>query len=277
MDRPRIALVCSDDALRLDAARAFDDAPSHWDVTLHRGTPDDADVVVAVGDEIDGDVRLDLSRPDLVVADVRRRLEGDRSRAVGVVGASGGCGATSVALHIAAQGSTTTCVVDLHPRPSCARRLGIDPSDLEHSEAPIPVAGGFRLLWDPGIAADRVTELRRDFEQLVLDLPRGSVSATSGWCDAVVVVILPTTASASSAVELLATLENTPVALVANRVGPGGETTQAELQRIVGRRISIQLPCSPGLRDREDDGRLLTSPWSPWLRRVTRLGEALSR
>jgi hypothetical protein len=64
--------------------------------------------------------------------------------------------------------------------------------------------------------------------------------------------------------------------LVSNRCGPGGETTRAELQAIIGRRVALELPCAPSLRDAEDDGRLLTSRLSPWVRRVDRLAGTLA-
>lgn len=259
------------------AAQAFDNAPSSWEVSLHRTPPDDADVVVAVGEEAQGDVRLDVAEPQRAVADTLSFLDAGSSLAIGVVGASGGCGTTSVALHLASMAPGQTCVVDLHPRPSCALRLGIDPADMTEAGVPVPARGGFRLTWGgPSFTAEDLGALRAGFRCVVLDAPAERAEALSDMCDRVVVVMAPTVGSATHAAELVCGMDDVPVALVSNRTGPGGETTRGELERIVGRRISLELPCSPGLRDAEDDGALVTSSWSPWLRGIARLSAALA-
>ena len=278
MDRPHIAIVCSDDSLRLTAARAFDQAPALWDITLDREPSDSADVVVAVGDGMAGDVQMDLTDPQRVVEDVRIALASRTCRVALVVGASGGCGATSVALHLAAEGSGRTCLVDLHDEPSCARRLGLDPRDVDAAPAPVPVPGGFRLWWSGDQREDGwIDRLRRDYERVIVDAPAGLAADLAVHCDSVVVVMMPTIPSATGTLDLLGRLRDSAVAVVTNRVGPGGETTRAELQRILGCRVCLQLPCSPGLRDAEDDGRLLTSTLSPWRRGVARLSAAVER
>lgn len=241
---------------------------------MRREVPAGADVVVAVGEGATGDVHMDPADPRRVVDEVHMALAQRTCRVTLVVGASGGCGATSVALHLAAEGSPRTCLVDLHDEPSCARRLGLDPEDV--GAAPAPVPGGFRLWWSD---ADReegwVDRLRRDYERLILHAPSVSAPRLADHCDAVVLVMMPTVVSARRAVEVLDVLGDSAVAVVTNRVGPGGETTRADLQRILGCRVCLELPCSPGLRDAEDDGRLLTSSLSPWRRCVARLSAAL--
>lgn len=279
MDRPRIALVCPDASLKMVAARAFDDAPSDWDVTLHDDVPADADLVVTVGEsaKATGDLWLDPARPHDVVEEVRSLLDASTCRVVAVVGAAGGCGATSIALHLAAATTGSSCLVDLQARPSCARRLGIDPGELADAAAPVPVPGGSRLLAARApLAPARLDALRRDFERVVLDAPRDFIAEVRDHCDAVVLVMAPTLVAAASAAGLLVELGDTPVAVVTNRLGPGGETTRADLRRILGHRITLELPCSRGLRDAEDDCRLLTSAWSPWLYRIRRLSAALA-
>jgi hypothetical protein len=68
-----------------------------------------------------------------------------------------------------------------------------------------------------------------------------------------------------------------PWAVVTNKLGPGGETTRAELQELLGGRpIAIELPCCPALRDAEDDARLLASDRHRWRRAVKRLAAALA-
>lgn len=278
MARPQIAIVCSDDSLRLAAVRAFDDAPALWDVTLERDPPAAADVVVTVGEGLAGDVQMDLTDPRRVVEDVRTTLAQRTCRVLLVVGASGGCGATSVALHLAAEASARTCLVDLHDEPSCARRLGLDPGDVSAAPAPVPVPGGFRLSWSDAERADGwVDRLQRDYERVILHAPRAAAPELAEHCGGVVLVMMPTIVSANQAAELLRRLGDSAVAVVTNRVGPGGETTRAELQRILGCRVALQLPCSPGLRDSEDDCRLLTSSLSPWRRGVARLNAAFER
>lgn len=259
--------------MRIVAAAAFDDAPREWDVTLHRDAPAEADVIVAVG-EVEGDVALDPADTQRVIADVGSVLDNRVTRTIAVCGASGGCGATSVALHLAARGDANSCVLDLDPRLSCAARLGIDPAELHDAPGPVPVPGGFRL-WHA--AADRWNDgLTRGFERVIVDVPNHSLEQVIPHCDGLVLVMSPSLVSATRAASLLDVAGDTPTALVTNRLGPGGETTRAELQRIVGRRISLELPCSPGLRDAEGDARLLTSPWSAWLRRIARLSAAVA-
>ena len=278
MERPRIALVCADPSLRLAAAAAFDTAPPEWEVTLHHEPPPGADLVVAVGDACEADVRVDPGRTEDVVAKVRSALEATATDVIAVVGASGGCGATSIALHLAAQGTGRACVMDLQARPSCAVRMGLEPEDLSATAGPVSVAGGFALTFAaPGVAAERLSALRREFARVIVDCPPAVLPELVDQCDAVVLVITPTIGSATAAAGLLDALGEVPVAVATNRLGPGGETTRAELQRILGRRVALELPCSRGLRDSEDDSCLLTSPWSPWLRRVTRLSMALER
>lgn len=258
------------------AAQAFDDAPSSWRVSLHRSRPDDADVSVAIGEGAQGDVRFDPVHPECVVDEVRSFLEAASPSVIGVVGASGGCGTTSVALHLASLGTEPTCVVDLQARPSCAVRLAIDPSDLSEAPGPVPASGGFRLTCGPRpFGPEQLAALRAGFSRIVLDAGT-DVTNVGDLCDRVVVVMAPTVTSATLAAELLGHLEDVPVALVSNRSGPGGEITRLELERVVGRRIALELPCSPALRDAEDDGALVTSSWSPWVRGLVRLHVALA-
>lgn len=242
---------------------------------MHTAAPPDADVVVGVGRDSAGDVLFDPTDPCDVVAEVASLLDSSGSRVVAVVGASGGCGATTLALHLAAVSSTRACVVDLHPQLSCAIRLGLSSDDMPDPPRPIPVPGGFDLVWSDPTCAERTAELRRRHHRLIIDAPGEVLPSLAACLDAIVLVVTPTVGSARSAAGLLGMVGDVDVAVVANRLGPGGETTRAELQRILGTRVTLELPCSPGLRDSEDDSRLLTSPWSLWLRRVTRLARAL--
>ena len=277
MDRPQIALVCPDETLRVLAAAAFDDAPPEWEVSLHRQAPAEAEVMVGVGPDVAGDVILDPRDPRRVIHDVQSALSAARTRTIAVCGASGGCGATSVALHLAAHGDASTCLVDLADPRCCATRLGLDGADLDAAGGPVPVAGGFRL-WGPR-DIDTVSEsvALSGFDRVIFDIGSRDLERVAPGCDSVVVVMSPTPVSAAHAARLLEVVGDTPSAVVTNRLGPGGETTRAELQRILGRRITLELPCSRGLRDAESDARLFSSAWSPWLLRIARLSAALAR
>lgn len=265
MAQVRVALVCPDDALRMVAAKAFDEAPPEWDVHLHRTVPEGADVLVAVGCEVADSVTFDAAHPANVVDEVKRRLVTSRRRLIAVVGASGGCGATSVALHLAAEATNTTCVVASSDRLS--HRLGLDPAAL--GDAAIPVPGGFKVV--KATAPERAPDLLRDFENVIVDAGRAALQSAA---DACVLVLAPTLPSAGAAAELLRSFPERVWAVVTNRLGPGGETGSAELQRILGRRICLELPCSRALRDAEGECRLLPE-WSLWRRRVRRLAHAL--
>lgn len=267
MAQVRVALVCPDDALRMVAAKAFDDAPPEWDVYLHRSVPERADVLVAVGCELPDSVAFDAADAAGVVDEVKRRLVTSRRRLITVVGASGGCGATSVALHLAAEALNTTCVVASSDQLS--HRLGLDPAAV--GGAPIPVPGGFKVV--TATAPERAPDLLGDFENVIVDAGRAALQwpVAGGGC---VLVLGPTLPSSAAAAELLEGFPDRAWAVVTNRLGPGGETGSAELQRILGCRICLELPCSPALRDAEGECRLLPG-WSLWRRRVRRLAHAL--
>lgn len=271
MTQVRVALVCPDDSLRMAAARAFDDAPSHWSVTLHRTAPDDADALVAIGCSLPDAVAFDPEDPSAVVAEITRRLVTRDRRVVVVIGASGGCGATSVALHLAAEASRRTCVIGTG-QSELAVRLGLEISD---GAPPVPVRGGFRAASVPLTDLTRaVNGVAEAFEAVIVDAGRFGLDTVGARSHACVMVLSPTVPSARAAAEILSDLEDTPCAVVTNRLGPGGETSSAELQRILGRRICLELPCSRLLRDAEGECRLV-STWSRWRRRVGRLATAL--
>ncbi len=267
--------MCPADSARMAVARAFDLAPPEWEVTFEPASAAfEADAVVAVGLELDGAVPFDPAEPARVIEDLHRHLARRRTATIVVCGSSGGCGATTLALHLAAA-RRGSCVVDAARHGGVAFRLGLDPASLE-AEAPVPVAGGFGVVRlgerNPRALLD---DLAQSFERVVVDTDRARLGDVIGDCDAGVLVIAPTVPSARAAAELLETYPDVRWALVANRTGPGGETTRAELQRLVARRLTIELPCSRAVRDAEGDGRVVSSAWSPWLRGVRRLSRAL--
>jgi hypothetical protein len=289
----RVAVVSRDPDVRLSAARAFDPAPASWSVRLHEDPPDDADVVI-VGPDVDarGDVKFDPADPDAVLRAVAS-IAGDGGRLIVVTSPGGGTGTTTLALHIAASmsGDATTCFVDLDRRWGVATRLGIrEDARRWGSEEPevstmlsaLPVAPGFRVLLapdgsDPGCRKLLASAVAA-FDAVIADVPNGpDLAPALEVANAAVLVVTPTAPGAHRASRLLADFPNVPWAPATNRLGPGGETTRTEIERVLGRKVALELPCSPGLRDAEDDCRLLTSTWSRYGRAVARLCAALER
>lgn len=273
MTQIRVALVCPDDSLRMAAAQAFDSAPAEWDVSLHRTVPEATDVVVSVGCELPGALAFDLANPSDIVTDVQRRVTASDRRLITVVGASGGCGATTISLHLAAEAARRRSLLATRSPWVLSDRLGVEGHD--EVATPVPVPGGFKAV---GVVGTDPTSLLAgligDFERVVVDGDPAALAGIVAVSDACVMVIAPTLPSAHAASRLLESLPEARWAVVANRVGPGGETTRAELQRILGRRIGLELPCSRALRDAEGERRL-TASWSLWWRRLHGLADAL--
>jgi MinD-like ATPase involved in chromosome partitioning or flagellar assembly len=289
MDQVRVAIVGVDNAMRLAAAKAFDRAPSSWLVSLHREVPEGADVVVLTPEVKGEGLRFDPDRPHDVIEAVKDAGRGAR-RVVVVTGASGGIGATSIALHLAAVWGRRgrTCYFDLDPGGGSRLRLGMpadartwaDVCDDEESLllAALPVAPGLRAYVaspdgqaDPRPVIERAASL---FERVVIDAPAGGLDVALDLADVGVLVAAPTFPSIERARDLLGR-HTLRWAVVTNRIGPGGEATRAELEAVLGRTIGLELPCAPRLRDAEDDRRLLDPAWSRWARRIERLATVL--
>jgi pilus assembly protein CpaE len=287
----RVAIVSRDPVLRLEAARAFDAAPPAWIVSLHTTSPSDADVVVATPDvDVPGAIPFDPSRPEGVLEAVAARAEIDRAPIVVVTSPSGGTGATSVALHLAAAAAARhrTCFVDLDLRWGVMDRLGL-PDDVrtweasDHSSdavlrAAIPVQSGFRalLVHESGQGATAIDAVKGVFDRVFVDAPVEVLSAdVLERASAGVLVVSPTVPSACRARRMLDALTTVEWAVVTNRLGPGGEMTRSALERILERSVALELPCAAALRDAEDDARLVTTGFSRWLRAIDRLCKAL--
>ncbi len=278
MDRLQVAIVCPADEARMTVAKAFDRAPAGWEVRLHREVPVEADVVVAAGVDVDGAIVFDPAEPHRVIADIQGWIERLSRRVFVVTSASGGSGATTLALHLAASGSEPTCLVEVNDRPQVALRLGLvaAPESPAEDAIPVPVPGGFKLIsLAPGASASILERALVTTPRVVIDAPPDALSGVVERCDAGVLVMQPTVTSAAGAIRVLDEHPDLPWALVSNRVGPGGETSRAELQRAVGRRVTMELPCSRAVRDAEGDKRLVTAPWSRWRTKVLRLAGAL--
>jgi MinD-like ATPase involved in chromosome partitioning or flagellar assembly len=281
--------VSRDPDIRMQAARAFDGAPVAWNVSLHR-EPTQADVIVCGPDvPIEGAIAFDPNRPAATLEDVARLARETKGRVVVVTAPRGGMGVTSIALHLAqaAASSRPTCYVDLNADSATVVRLKLDPDarlwdPLDDDAAALrrsahPVPGGFRVLKSATRPEDEAAAIERvaaEWTTVVVDAPAARHEALEPTLVAVL-VMAPTVPAAHSAREMLEAHPHIRWAVVANRLGPGGETTRRGLERILGRSIAVELPVAPSLRDAEDDGRLITNPWSRWRRGVERLARAL--
>ena len=270
------------------AARAFDAAPASWLVRLYDAEPEGADVVVYGPDAASDDgLVFDPSHPERILEEIGARTA--RARVVLVTGGGRGVGVTSICLHLAAASSAdrSTCVIDFDPSHGAAHRLGIgaevgfesDASDLEL--AAIPVPGGFRVVWADGEhekSSELVESAALLFDRLVLDVPDGcDLAGLLARADAAVMVIAPSPTSVLRAATVLESNGDVPWATVLNRLGPGGEIRREQLERTLGRRIAVEFPCTPSLRDCEERCSLLTSKVLRWTRRLDDLHRALER
>jgi hypothetical protein len=213
-------------------------------------------------------------------------------RTILVTGASRGVGVTTVALHLAAAAVTlkrSTCVVDLDRTWSgAAERLALKP-DVKRWDAfdggestlllsALPVRGGFRLLVPPApqrpapSVDELITAACLFFEVTVVDLPGGDVCPLER-VDRAALVVSPSRPGTRRAAAT--SLPAGPVAFVVNRLGRGGDIPSDEVQRSLGHRVAMELPQTPALRDAEDEGALLSQPWSRWRCRIARLARIL--
>ena len=308
-DGVRVAVVAREPSMRMAAAKAFDDAPPQWSVDLYTDPPPGCDVVLVCPDVSEasppGAISFDPAEPAGAMAEIASLASPSRLPLVSVIGSGRGCGVTSLALHLsrALVPFGGVCFVDLDERWGAAHRLGLEPSavktwkDFDGSaesvrSCALPTPGGFRALFSPlsatldsaenesgkpdeGVLLARARSL---FEAVVADVSSPRVfERTAPHCEVAVLILPPTRPAAARGRSLLETWPALTWTVVTNRVGPGGETTRSELEHILERRISLELPCSPSLRDAEDDGRLLSSGLSRWIRRVERLARALAR
>jgi hypothetical protein len=289
-------VVSREESVRLKAARAFDAAPASWQVQLHESPPDDADVVVT-GPDMDAPsgIAFDPDHPeDLLDRVLRAAAPTAGGSGVVVTGSGGGAGVTTVALHLSSEAASRGAEVlyaDLDLSWGAPSRLGLSPDVRTWADvgdtppslqlAAVPVPGRFRALFSPGSAVsavpvDLVTRAVGEFRHVVVDAP--SLSPVPELMSSIrtgVLVVSPTAPAARRAREVLESYPECRWAIVSNRTGPGGETTRSGLERILDRKVALELPCTPALRDAEDGCRLLAHRWSRWARGISRLWRAL--
>lgn len=277
----KVAIVSRDAAVRDAAARAFAGAPPGWQVTLCSDEPEQADVVVrGPGAGGEGGIVFDPERPDDALEAVTRATEAGRVYVVAA--ATGGAGATSIALHVAAE--LRGCYAEL-AEPS--ERLGLPddartwlPPDEDPALSALPVAGGFRVLRAPrpcpAPSAFPLERARASFSHLVLDVgTRRDLDEIAEVATVNVLVTSPTRPGALAARSLMADFPGARWAVVVNRSGPGGQLMRTALESLLGSTIALELPCCPALRDAEDEARLLTGRWRRWTGGIARLVRAL--
>jgi Mrp family chromosome partitioning ATPase len=281
-----IALVSRDDSVRAQMASAFDAAPASWKVTLHH-EPVSADAVV-YGPDLGSasGIVFDPARPETAYEHIRA-MTLTEAPVIAVTSTRGGTGATSVALHLAASAARShrVCLIDLDITWGIEWRLGFDemrrwrPGE-DVREAMVPVAGGFGVV-APAVRTsealdDLIERAAGAYEVVIADAPAGiALDAALARSSVGVLVVQATVPGARRAAAFCARQKEIRWAIVANRLGGGGETTLERLRRISGRRIALELPCTPSLRDAEDKGRLLLQRWSRWSRRIDSLARAL--
>jgi hypothetical protein len=285
----RVAIVSRDPEVRLEAARAFDSAPASWLVRLYDNEPNGADVVVYGPDAADGGGGLvfDPLHPERVLDEIARL--GGRARVVLVTGGGRGVGVTTIGIHLAAVSATdhSTCLVDLDPGRGAAHRMGIGmvagtrarSADLELAAAPVP--GGFRVLsmnGDGGESTELVASAAQLFDRLIVDAPDGlDLGGLLAEVDAAVMTVSPSPTSVLRAATILESNDDVRWATILNRLGPGGDVRRDQLETTLGRRIAVELPCTPALRDCEERRSLLTTKVMRWRRRLDELHLALER
>ncbi|MDP9223846.1 MAG: hypothetical protein M3P18_08315, partial [Actinomycetota bacterium] len=258
-----IAIVTRDPMVRILIARAFDHAPESWTVGFCDSEPPEGAIVVSDHPRDGEAVVFDPAHPEQLIPEVHSRigrLGEDASRRAVVVTGVGGSGVTTVALHLGRIFGRhfDSCFLDLDRSWSCADRLGLEKdsrtwADIDDSEdalrtAALPVAPGLEALVAPplSVGADVEGVLQRaldGFERIVVDLPyvQPSPRAIHG-AHAAVVVLSPTIPHARRAHRIVGEMSAARIAVVTNRLGRGGETTRREIEAVLGRGVTLELP-----------------------------------
>jgi hypothetical protein len=208
-------------------------------------------------------------------------------RVIAVTSAMGGCGVTTVALHLARAFAhrVDTCLIEGHRAAGAAERLGLpraglktwpveDRSSRSLRLAALPVGTAGRVMFAPEDSSadhDLVELASEQFGLVVVDVPVSTEAPAR--CSPTVFVVGSSRPGVARARTRLDRFDE-PRAIVFNRTGPGGEWTDRRLESELGARAAVHLPHSPSLRDAEDDGRLLRRS-SRWAARIERLADMI--
>lgn len=276
----RVAVIVGDEALRRRVAEAFDRAPAHWQVALFDSPPPGADVIVSTDPR--ADVVVDPARLNGLIPAIEAHVAPTSTpRLVGVVGATGGCGVTTVALYLcrALAERCEAAYLETDPaRRSVVARLGMSgdarcwgPQDAGGATFPgLPVAG-VRIFPAPsggGSGSDLGSRLGR-FDIVVQEPQLPANGLTAG-----VLVVPPTMAGARRAAEMSAELPDVAWAVLINRTAPGEALNGRRIAEITGMQPTMHLPFSPSVRRAELHGRL-ASRWTRFARSIDRLAQTI--
>lgn len=209
--------------------------------------------------------------------------EGQRRRAltIGVIGGSGGAGATTFACALGqvAAGAGPAIVIDADPvGPGIDRVLGYERldgirwDDIQQTTGrlaarslreAVPQRRGLgALTWPPGpqgtlqafAAREAVSAAQRGHDTVVVDLPRAvdaAVEEVISRCDQVLVVVRPTVAGVSSAVRVRSRVGGgVPVGIVLHGEG----ISVREVATVVGVPVLVAMPSQRGLAEAIDLG-----------------------
>lgn len=214
-------------------------------------------------------------------------------RRVIAVTSTGGCGATTVAVHLARElarkESSTVVDLDLSFR-GVAARLGIDTPDakswadidvddpLSLRLAALPVPGGFRVLLAP------VRPVRPDLDvicstggNVVLDVPPAApLEKVLPHTSAGVLVVDRTPIAAERARKVLHRSPEMAWAVVVNATAPRSGFARSQIADLVGLPVSLCLPFSAAVREAEGRKTLVSRVASPWSWGIARLANALA-
>jgi hypothetical protein len=199
---------------------------------------------------------------------------------------------TSIALHLAAtfarRTKSGTFVIESEQSRGLIERAGLERDGLPTWEgikagddpltrvATIP--GDLRLLAAPfcGGDCDAVIDSCRQRGVTVVDA--GPHALTGNQPSNPVVLVLPPTVPGAIRTRNLVDLNpGLTWAVVSNRLGRGGETDGSKLSALLGSTPTVELPCTPALRDAEDLGHLLSEGRTRFARRMDLLARALVR
>ncbi len=270
-----VTILSRDPAMRIAAARAFDAAPVSWEVSLEDGPSPRTDVLVVTPEVEDvptsdaPTVPFDPLNPAAAIEAVALLGKSRPPLLTAVLGATGGCGATTIAIHLArALGDAVFAEVGEPAASTLSARFSLDLSG--DRAGPISVEGLHAfVLPDPADLSDLL-----GYRRAVVDLGCGAEPLA---CAPTLCVLPPTLVAARRAARIIKSGPEIDWIVVTNRVGAGGTATRMELQQGLGAPISLDLPGCPALRDSEDTDRMPLGSWRGWHRGIRRLARAIER
>ncbi|WP_322937584.1 septum site-determining protein Ssd [Nocardioides bizhenqiangii] len=278
--RAPVVLVGAD--LAPDVARLAPEKRPHVYVVSHQRAPDDLfRTALQIGAEQVVEIAGSSAWLVEMLADLTERRTA-RGRVIGVIGGSGGAGATTFACALG-QGAARAgdaVVIDCDPQgPGLDRMLGLERTDGFHWDAlcqttgrlsaralrdALPRAGSLGVLsWYVGAGAqtlqafavrEALSAARRGHDTVVVDLPRTSdrlVDEIAARCDRLLVVTIGTVLGVSAAARMRARLAGHPDVGVVLR---GDAVDPADVESVVRMPVVVQMRDQPRLSEALDLG-----------------------